>query len=74
MEHWTAKFSDNNGLNRLFEGRRFAKFLFERKLRNAMYRSVLHIAASTNEALEVLRALSKDEIIVREEVLSIRTA
>ena len=35
--------------------------------------SVLHIAVSTKDALEVLRPVSKDGRIVREEVLSIRT-
>ena len=36
--------------------------------------SVLHIAVSTEEALEVLRPMSKDGRIVRDEVLSVRIA
>ena len=48
--------------------------LFERKLWIAMDDSVLHIAGSTEEALEVLRPASKDGCIVGEQVLSIKTA
>ena len=36
--------------------------------------SVLHIAVTTEEALEVLRPASKDAGIVGDEVLSIRSA
>ena len=62
------------GFNRFLEGMRFVKLLFEWKLRNAMDGSVLHIAVSAEEAPEVLRPASKDGNIVREQVLSIRTA
>ena len=46
--------------NRFFEGRWFFKLLFEWKLKNAMDGSVLHVAASTEEVLDVLSPLSKD--------------
>ena len=49
------------------------KLLFERKLWNAMDGSVLHVAVSTDVVLAVLRPASKDESIVSEEVLSIKS-
>ena len=40
--------------DRFFESRKFVKLLFERKQRNAMAGSVVHVAATTEDALEVL--------------------
>ena len=48
------------GFNCFYEGRVFVKLLLEWKLRNVMDGSVLHIVASTEEALEVLRPVNKD--------------
>ena len=62
------------GLDHFFMGRRFIRLLFEWKLWNVKDSSVLHIAVSTEEVLEVLRQASKNENIVREEVLPIRTS
>ena len=61
------------GFNCFLDGMRFVKLLLEWKMWNAMDGSVLHIAVNTNVALEVLRPTNKDERIVREEVLSIKT-
>ena len=58
--------------NRFFEGRRFVKLLFERKLINAMDGNVPHVAVSTEEALEMPEPASMDESIVSDEILSIR--
>ena len=58
----------------VFHARKFVKFLFEQKLRNAIDGSVVYIAVSTEEAMEVLRPLSKDRSIGSEEVPFIRTA
>ena len=44
------------------------------KLRNTIDGSVQHIAASTEEVPEVLRLAKTDGTIVRDEILSIRTA
>ena len=57
----------------VLEVRMFARLLLVRKLRNAIYGSVLHTDVCTEDALKVLRAASKNGSIIREEVLSIRT-
>ena len=54
--------------------KRFIKLLFERKLRHVMDGSVLHVAVSTDEALELLRPVRYNGSSVSEEVMSIRTA
>ena len=89
MEHQTTKLPDfwwdavntccfailnmSYGFNHSLNNRRFVKHLFEWKLRNVMDGSVLHIAVSTLETLEVRRPASKEGRIVRDDVLSIRT-
>ena len=60
------------GFNRFLEGRRFIKHQFERKMRNAMDGSALHIVVNNEESLEVLRPMSKN--CQRGGVLTIRTA
>ena len=61
----TCGFAKSYGSNHFFEGR-FIKLLFGWMLRNVIDSSVLHIAVSTEEALEVLRPASKDGGIVSE--------
>ena len=69
-----VKCCSRHDFNHLLEDRRYAKFLFEQKLRNVIDGSAPHIAVSTEEALEVIRPVSKDENIISQEVWSIKIA
>ena len=51
-------------LNRFLEGRSIIQLLFEWKMGNVMDGIVMHIAVSTEEAMEGLRPASKDGRIV----------